>query len=194
MDRLLQSHMVLHFLKPYFSEMWVVNRNRLLCLHFGSLSPDGDQQTYMEEDISITQNEILSTPGVRQYHFFQYNKTTWALATIPDEAQYTLDRAVFTHLLEYYLFFLVKKFYSQLNPESDPNLLGIQITDSLPFEIMFEHSYPTEKILAAFRGLYYIFSNSDLVWRPQVGFCLLALFFLRVSHWKYGLDTEAHKL
>lgn len=182
MDRLLQLHVIPNFLRPYFSEMWVVNRNRLLCLHFGGLSRDGDQQTYVEEDISITHNEVLSDHEARQY---LPEEITWTLTMILDEAQYTLslDHAqVFTHLLEYHLFFLVKKFYSQLNPESDPSLLAIQIPDFLPFQDMFEHSYPTEKILAGFRALYYIFSNSDLVWRPQIGFCFEALGFLKVSH------------
>ena len=196
MDRLLQSHLLPDFLKPYFSEMWVINRNRLLCLHFGGLSRDGDQQTYVEEDISIPHNEVLSDHKARQYVSYCYWKTR-TLTTILDEAQYTssLDRAqVFTHLLEYHLLFLVKKFYSQLNPELDPSLLAVQIPDLLPFGKMFEHSYPTEKILAAFRGLYYIFSNWDLVWRPRFLFCFRAQRFLKVSHWKYGLVTEAHTL
>jgi len=197
MDRLLQSHIFPNFLKPYFSNMWVVNRNHLLCLHFGGLSCDTDQQTYVEEDITTTHNQLLSDHEARQYLSYYNAKITWTLTTILDEAQYTLslDRAqVFTHLLEYHLFFLVKKFYSQLNPESDPSLLAIRIPDLLPFGYMFKHSYPTEKILAAFRGLYYIFSNSELVWRPQIGFCFYALGFLKVSHWKYGLVTEAHTL
>ena len=194
---LLQSHVLSYFLRPYFSEMWVVNRNHLLCLHFGGLSRDGDQQTYVEEDISITHSNILSDHEARQYRSVYYHDMTWAITRILDDTQYTLslDRAqVSTHLLEYHLFFLVKKLYSQLNPESDPSLLAVEIPDDLPLEDMFIHSYPTEKILVAFRALYYIFSNSDLVWRPQIGFWLLALFFLRVSHWKYGLVTEAHKL
>ena len=197
MDRLLQSHVLPDFLKPYFSEMWVVNRNRLLCLHFGGLSLDGTQQTYVEEDMSISHNEILSDYEARRYFLYNHDDMTWTFAMIFDEAQYTLslDRTqVFTHLLEYHLFFLVKKFYSQLHPESDPSLLAIQIPELLPFGKMFEHSYPTEKILAAFRGLYYIFSNSDLVWRPQFGFCFHARRFLKVGHWKYGLVTEAHTL
>ena len=197
MDRLLQSHFLPNFLQPYFSEMWVVNCNRLLCLHFGGLSRDGDQQTYVEEDISITHNEVLSDRAARQYLSSFNARTTWTLTMILDEAQYTssLDRTqVFTHLLEYHLLFLVKKFYSQLNPESDPSLLAIQIPDSIPFGKMFKHSYPTEKILAAFRGLHYIFSKSDQVWRPQTRFCSQALVFLKVSPWKYGLVIEAHKL
>jgi len=174
--------------------MWVVNHNRLLCLHFGGLSCDGDQQTYVEEDISTTDNEILSDHAARQYFSHYDAHMTWTLTMILDQAQYTLslDRAqVFTHLLEYHLFFLVKKFYSQLNPESDPRLLAIEIPDSLPFEKMFEHSYPTEKILVVFRALYYIFSNSDLVWRPQFGFCSHAVGFLKVSYWTYGLVTRS---
>jgi len=188
MDRLLQSHILPNFLKPYFSEMWVVNCNRLLCLHFGGLSCNGDQQTYVEEDISTTHNEILSDHEARDYLPYSV-EVTLAITIIHDEAQYNLsfDRAVFTHLLEYHLLFLVKKFYSQLNSESDPGLLAIQIPNSLPFGKMFKHSYPTEKILAAFRGLYYLLSNSDLVWRPQIEFCFQAVNFLKVSHWKYGL-------
>ncbi|KDR65778.1 hypothetical protein GALMADRAFT_1219007 [Galerina marginata CBS 339.88] len=184
MERLIQSHVDDIFLRPYFTEMWVVNQNRLLCLHFKSwrdLTYDEDDDGYVEEDISMTHGTMLAD-GLAQAYLAEFHHTCTDLTEILDKATYTLsiDRAqVFTLLLQFHLFYFIKKLYCHLNPDANPGLMNRKLPVYIPIDKWFEQANPTEKIHEGLLGLCTMHVGSGTKWTSSVEFCTGAMDFLK---------------
>lgn len=118
MARIIELDILPHFLHPYFSEMWLVTRKRVLQLDFPCLSHDEDQPKCMEEEISVLYLHLSRQLMLSR----KFLITSFALAKILEEANYDFpfDRGqVAARLLEFELLFLAKKLYVFLHFRSD---------------------------------------------------------------------------